>query len=223
MRTIYHGSKEIMKRPEYEEGRIFRDYGSGFYCTEDSALAKEWAVSLDRNGYSNIYEIDETGLSILDLNDDSYSLLNWLAVLLANREFDCQSVLAQEARDYILSEFSVDLGGYDIVIGRRADNSCFTFAQDFLNGVLSWRQFSRMVKNDKALVYVLKSQKAFDRLEYLGNVMVIAGSWYALKESRDRKLRRDYFDDKKNARKKGDLYIAQILDEEMKANDARLR
>lgn len=65
MKTLYHGSKDIIKVPIYGKGKLYNDYGLGFYCTEDLDLAMEWAVDLDRNGYANQYEIDETQLSIL--------------------------------------------------------------------------------------------------------------------------------------------------------------
>ena len=63
MKTLYHGSKDIIKVPIYGKGKLYNDYGLGFYCTEDLDLAMEWAVDLDRNGYANQYEIDETQLS----------------------------------------------------------------------------------------------------------------------------------------------------------------
>jgi hypothetical protein len=40
---------------------------------------------------------------------------------------------------------------------------------------------------------------------------------------RDRSARREYFDVERNKRQKGDLYIIQIMDEEMKSDDLRLR
>ena len=39
---------------------------------------------------------------------------------------------------------------------------------------------------------------------------------------RDQKARRQYFDVERFKRQRGDLYIMQIMDEEMKPNDPRL-
>ena len=39
--NIYHGSKDIIKQPEYGKGKPHNDYGLGFYCTEDIEMAKE--------------------------------------------------------------------------------------------------------------------------------------------------------------------------------------
>lgn len=45
----------------------------------------------------------------------------------------------------------------------------------------------------------------------------------AKKMLRDRSDRREYFSVERNKRQRGDLYITQILDEEMKPDDERLR
>ena len=50
-----------------------------------------------------------------------------------------------------------------------------------------------------------------------------ADEWFSKKESRDRRARRQYFDVERNKRQRGDLYMVQILDEEIKADDPRLR
>ena len=46
---------------------------------------------------------------------------------------------------------------------------------------------------------------------------------YTKKEARDKAARREYFDVERNKRQRGDIYITQIIDEEMKADDRRLR
>ena len=40
---------------------------------------------------------------------------------------------------------------------------------------------------------------------------------------RDKSARREYFSKERNKRQRGDLYIMQIMDEEMKNGDSRLR
>lgn len=224
MKTIYHGSKDIIKKPIYGKGKLYNDYGLGFYCTENLVLAKEWGVELDRNGYANIYQIDDSKLSILDLNSNNYCILHWLAILLENREFDIPSPLALEAKEYILNSFSVDYKKYDVIIGYRADDSYFSFAQDFLNGTISYRQLNNaMHLGNLGQQFVLKSKKAFEKIKYVGNEIALCDEWYSKKENRDKSARRDYFDTEKNRRQRGDIYITQIMDEEMKSDDLRLR
>lgn len=39
-KTVYHGSDHIIERPKYGYGKIYNDYGVGFYCTENQNMAK---------------------------------------------------------------------------------------------------------------------------------------------------------------------------------------
>lgn len=221
---IYHGSENIIEKPVFGVGKTYNDYGLGFYCTDSLEMAKEWGTGMDRNGYANCYEIDCTDLTILDLNDENYCMLHWLSVLLQNREFDVPSGLALEAKEYIIKNFPVDYESYDIIIGYRADDSYFSFAQDFINGTISYRQLCNAMRLGKlGQQFVLKSSKAFERIKFTGYEIADSEEWYAKRMNRDRSARREYFDVERNKRQRGDLYITQIMDEEMKSDDSRLR
>lgn len=224
IKKLFHGSSEIIEQPIYGYGKAYNDYGLGFYCTDSLEMAKEWGVGKEQDGYANSYEIECEGLRILDLNSSEYCILHWLAVLLLNREFDVPSGLALEAKEYLLTHFSVDYENYDIIIGYRADDSYFSFAQDFINGTISYRQLNHAMHLGKlGQQFVLKSKKAFDRIRFIGAEVAESAEWYAKKQQRDRAARREYFDVERNKRQRGDLYIMQIMDEEMKADDSRLR
>ncbi len=223
-RTIYHGSKDIIKNPVFGYGKPYNDYGLGFYCTESLDMAKEWGAGADQDGYANRYSIDCAGLTILALNSEEYCILHWLAILLENREFTVQAGLALEAKEYILSTFSVDYKSRDIIIGYRADDSYFSFAQDFISGTISYRQLNNAMHLGKlGQQFVLKSPKVFDQIVFEDYEIAESKEWYAKKRRRDQAARRKYFSLERNRRQKGDLYITQILDEEVKLGDARLR
>ena len=224
IRQLFHGSPSIIEKPQFGYGKVYNDYGLGFYCTDSLEMAKEWGVAQNRNGYANRYELDCEGLKILDLNGPSFNILHWLAVLLENREFDVPSGLALEAKEYILNTFRVDYQSQDAIIGYRADDSYFSFAQDFINGTISYRQLNNAMHLGKlGQQFVLKSKQAFDRMQFLGYEVADHDEWYAKKMLRDRSVRREYFSVERNKRQRGDLYITQILDEEMKPDDERLR
>ena len=217
-------STSIIEKPQFGYGKVYNDYGLGFYCTDSLEMAKEWGVAQNRNGYANSYELDCEGLKILDLNGPSFNILHWLAVLLENREFDVPSGLALEAKEYILNTFRVDYQSQDAIIGYRADDSYFSFAQDFINGTISYRQLNNAMHLGRlGQQFVLKSKQAFDRIQFLGYEVAEHDEWYAKKMLRDRSARREYFSVERNKRQRGDLYITQILDEEMKPDDERLR
>jgi len=224
IKKLYHGSSNIIEKPIFGHGKPYNDYGLGFYCTDTLEMAKEWGVGKDQDGYANCYEIECEGLQILDLNSPDYCILHWLAILLQNREFDIPSALALEAKEYLLANFTIPYQTYDAIIGYRADDSYFSFAQDFINGTISYRQLGNAMHLGKlGEQFVLKSQTAFERINFINSEIATSDEWYAKKMLRDKTARREYFDVERNKRQRGDLYIAQIMDEEMKPNDLRLR
>lgn len=224
IKKLYHGSSGIIEKPRFGYGKPYNDYGLGFYCTDNLEMAKEWGVSRNQDGYANCYEIDCDGLHILNLNAPEYCILCWLAVLLKYREFDVPSGLALEAKEYLLTNFFVDCEKYDAIIGYRADDSCFSFAQDFINGTISYRQLNNALRLGKlGRQFVLKSKTAFDRIKFIGYETAESDEWYRKKMLRDKAARREYFNVERNKRRRGDLYITQIMDEEMMPDDSRLR
>ena len=224
LKTLYHGSSQIIQQPIFGYGKAYNDYGLGFYCTDNLEMAKEWGVGKEQNGYANYYELECTGLQILNLNNEQYCILHWLTLLLKNREFDVPSGLTLEAKEYLLKHFSIEYEQYDAIIGYRADDSYFSFAQDFINGTISYRQLNNAMYLGKlGQQFVLKSKTAFDRLRFIGYEIAESGEWYTKKMVRDKTARREYFSVERNRRQRGDLYIAQIMDEEMMPGDPRLR
>lgn len=223
-KTIYHGSEHLIETPVFGLGKRYNDYGLGFYCTEIENMAKEWAVGRRKDGYANKYEIDCSGLEIFNLNEDSYCMLHWLTILLQNREFEISSPLALEAKEYLMNHFRIDYEDADIITGYRADDSYFSFAQDFLNGTISYRQLCNAMKlGNLGQQIVIKSRRAFERLVFCGAEPVFAEEWYTKRSQRDKDARREYLDLERYRRKPGDLYVIQIIDERMEADDVRLR
>ena len=221
---LYHGSDHIVEAPTFGLGKPYNDYGLGFYCTQHPDMAGEWAVGFDHDGFVNEYDFDTNGLEIVDLDAQEFTTLHWLAVLLANRWFDVRAPIANEAREYLLANFSVDLSKADVVEGYRADDSYFTFAQDFINGTISYRQLGNAMRlGELGRQVVVKSERAFSRLQFLDAQEAPRSVWLPRRERRDREAREQYFDHERNARKKGDLLITQIIDEEVGPNDDRLR
>lgn len=220
---LYHGSDHVIKRPEFGAGKKHNDYGRGFYCTENIELAKEWAVSEDADGYVNKYSIDTSHLSILDINSEQYTMLHWLGILLKNRIFTLSTPLEREAKKYILDNFNISLEGIDIVKGYRADDSYFSYARDFISGVISYEQLSKALRLGMlGEQYCLVSQKAFTEIEYVGNEYVDSEEWYSRKMLRDMYARQGYRNMEKEEYRKGELYITKIIDEEIKKDDLRI-
>lgn len=222
--TLFHGSPQIVHRPLYGYGKSYNDYGQGFYCTEHADMAKEWAVGGNRDGHINKYALDKEGLELLNLNAERYTILHWLAVLLENRTLAVRGPLALEAIDYLRERFRVPYREADVVIGYRADDSYFSFAQDFVNGAISLRQLGEAMHLGRlGRQVVLISAKAFERVRFVHSEAVLASEWYCKRAERDAQARADYANLERSRHKKGDLYITHILDEEMGPDDPRLR
>ena len=221
---LFHGSDHIAEAPAFGAGKPYNDYGRGFYCTEHIDMACEWAVGFDHDGFANEYRFDQDGLNIVDLNAPSLTVLHWLSVLLQNRWFDVRAPLANEARAYLVARFDVDLSDADVVTGYRADDSYFTFAQDFINGAISYRQLSNAMRlGDLGKQVMVRSERAFERLKFVKAHAAPRSIWLPRREQRDRAARTRYFDHERNARRKNDLFITTIIDENVGPDDARLR
>ena len=186
MITIYHGSNKIIEKPRYGVGKPYNDYGLGFYCTKELGLAREWAVSEQQDGYANQYQLELNGLKVLDLSAKEYNILHWITILLQNRLFDIQSDFGEEAKKYLMESFDIGYENYDVIVGYRADDSYFSFAQDFLNNAISLRQLSRaMYLGDLGKQIVLKSRKAFEQITFEDAIPAEARVWQPKKLMRD--------------------------------------
>ena len=176
------------------------------------------------DGYANCYELDLKGLKVLNLNDGSYTVLHWLALLLQNRKFKDKSVLVKNAKEYLIKNYTIDYSNYDVIIGFRADDSYFAFARDFLQGTISYRQLSIALKlGNLGEQIVLKTKKAFERLCFVDAEQAFANEWYEKKIKRENDARNEYFNSTKMEHKKGDIYINQIIDGDIEVDDERLQ
>ena len=220
---VYHGSDHEIKTPTIKGSKRTNDYGYGFYTTENIELAKEWACGNNADGVVNIYEFDPDGLNILRLNDKEYNILNWLAVLTKYRTYWQNGSIAEEAKRYLQSNFLVDLSPYDVIIGYRADDSYFSFAQDFVSGTISLSKLSEAMRLGKlGEQIVLKSEKAFGKIRFVGTEFADANIYYEKKNNRDLEARRAYRATKRGTEGINELYMIDILREEIKNGDPRL-
>ena len=221
---VYHGSDHIIETPLYNGSKRTNDYGYGFYTTENKELAMEWACSDNRDGFANIYELNTDGLHILNLNDSQYTILNWLAVLTKYRSYWQSGSVAEEAKNYLQKNFFVDPSGYDIVIGYRADDSYFSFAQDFVSGAISLRKLSEAMRLGKlGEQVVLKSKKSFSQIRFIDAEAAAAEIYFEKKSIRDIDARRAYRLSRKEAENINELYMLDIMREEIRNGDPRLR
>jgi len=191
---LYHGSEYEIKTPSLEAGSPNNDYGRGFYCTESFELSAEWACKRGRDGFSNEYVLNTDSLNMMDLMDESrYDLLNWVAMLIAHRTFRLKARMPMAAREYLIENHLPDTTGVDVIMGYRADDSYFSYAESFLNNTLPLEALSRaMVLGNLGIQVVLVSNRAFGNLTYVRSTRVQASEHFQSFERRDSDARNDY-------------------------------
>lgn len=221
---LYHGSNHIVEHPYLGGGKSYNDYGSGFYCTKILDLAREWSCTEGDGGFANQYRLDAKGLSVLHLNSKSYHILNWLAILLENRQFDVSEGLMSDAKDYILETFLPPYGSYDLITGYRADDSYFSFSRAFLAGTISLEQLCKAMNLGKlGEQIVLKSEKAFSQIEFVKAEPVDYNVYFARKKARDLAAAQEYRSMAAETKAVDAIYILDILRQQWKNDDTRLR
>lgn len=192
---LFHGSQEPIVEPVFGKGNTRNDYGVGFYCTEDEDLAKEWACPGERDGYANRYSLNLDGLRMLDFGTSGMTVLNWLAILLENRDFMPSPGLPTQARQFLLEKFLPEYRGYDLIKGWRADDSYFSFAKAFLNGTISVAQLERAMKfGNLGEQVVIKSKKAFEKIEFQLAIPCAAEVWNTRRSMRNTAAKESYLE-----------------------------
>ena len=219
--TLYHGSENIIEHPDFGVGKQNNDFGLGFYCTESNELAKEWAVSSLRDGFSNRYTLDTEYLNVLNLNSPDYTILNWIAVLVEHRLFSIKTPVARRAKQYLIEHFGINVNAYDLITGYRADDSYFDYAEAFLNNGISVEQLARAMRLGKlGEQIVIKSKFAFSRLHYEGFDLAEKSLYYVLRKARNDEANRLYLDMLEE--ETDGLYIQDIMRGGITNNDPRI-
>ena len=225
MITLYHGTDHVLKKPSIELGKETNDYGKGFYCTRLPEMAKEWACKENTDGFSNSYTFDDEGLKTLNLLDGKHTVLNWIALLLQHRIFTIQDEIARDARDYLIEHFAVDTKPYDVIVGYRADDSYFSYAQSFVSNALPLRSLSKALRLGKlGEQTVLKSQRSFERITFTGAEPVSREIYYPKFIARDSSARQTYQNEIRKSRNyREDIFVMDILREEIGNDDPRIQ
>ena len=222
---LLHGTDHIIEVPDIHIGNPHNDYGMGFYCTRIDEMACEWACKKNTDGFVNIYDFDTEGLNILNLLDGKHTVLNWIALLLQYRTFKLDSEVAIDARDYIIEHYAIDLSGCDVVIGYRADDSYFQYAESFVSNTLPLRSLNKALRLGKlGEQTVVISQKGFDRLKFVNAYSADKSEYYPKFLGRDTEARETYRKEiRKSKSYRDDIFVLDILREEMQNDDPRIQ
>ena len=220
---LYHGSTERNLVPEYGKGSSYCDYGKGFYCTEDLEMAKEWACRFEEPGYAYEYILNTNGLKTLNLDQKPYNVLHGLTALMQNRGFQFNRDYQDAAQAYLYPKFSIDLSGYDVITGCRADDSLYDFCSGFLSNRITLETFKKcLTLGDFGKHIVLKSEKAFEQIRYVTRHEADPGVYYPEYNDRNLKANSNLFKLEHDQDIMSGTLFVQIMRENWEVDDARL-
>ena len=89
---LYHGSTDLVDKPEIRKGDIYLDFGIGFYTTTSYEQAERWAkIKMRRKntalGYVAVYEFDlEKAEKELNIKQFENADAEWLSFVVNNRK-----------------------------------------------------------------------------------------------------------------------------------------
>ena len=118
---IYHGSIEIVEKPEIRESNRTLDYGQGFYTTSSYEQAEAWVKRrMDEKktsqGYVCVYELDEVAMQEMNTLLFNTPTEEWVDFVMKNRtqkgyvhEYDI--VYGPVANDRVYASFALYEGG----------------------------------------------------------------------------------------------------------------
>jgi len=155
MKDLYHGSLEIVSKPEIRKPTRTLDYGSGFYTTTSVEQAEAWvrrkaSESQSPIGFVSTYDLKEGFKERLDCLFFDKPNEAWVEFVMANR--------TQRGFDH----------GYDLVYGPVANDRVYAAFALYEGGVLSKRTLIDELKTynlvDQCLFH---TEKALAELEFL--------------------------------------------------------
>lgn len=158
---LYHGSIEIVSKPEIRKPSHTLDYGSGFYTTTSYKQAEDWVKRRMSewevvSGHVNTYEFDrEAALQNLNCLVFETPTTEWVDFVMNNRT----------KKDFTHN--------YDIVYGPVANDRVYAAFALFEGGVLDKESLIAELKTYKLVdQYLFHTEKALQALSFVGAEVV---------------------------------------------------
>lgn len=155
---VYHGTVEVIEKPDVKHSKRYLDFGKGFYLTTFEQQAKKWALRKalrqEKNAIVNVYELKE------DLKE--YRVLTFEKENEKWLDFVCACRRGEELNQE-----------YDIIIGSVANDDVFKTVDMYFRGlwdkekVLNELRYYKMndqicIVNQKVLDEVLEFKESYE-------------------------------------------------------------
>ncbi len=152
---LYHGSIELVEKPEIRKGDVYLDFGVGFYTTTSKEQAERWArIKMRRNntdkGFVSVYEFDlDATKKILTIEEFKTADEKWLEFVVNNR------------RGAILNNMA------DLHIGPVADDNIYQSIRLFETGAYDAEYTVKKLKTEVLHdQWTLHTAKALEHLKF---------------------------------------------------------
>lgn len=160
MSKVYHGSIEVVEKPEIRQPNRALDYGSGFYTTTSFVQAKKLVERRMKDkgvavGYVNIYELDKKAVECMKSLLFEKATEEWVNFVMRNRT----------ERDFCHD--------YDIVYGPVADDNVYTQFTLYEGGIISMQTLIQELKTYKLVdQYLFHTEKSLTAIKFIESIEI---------------------------------------------------
>lgn len=151
---LYHGTNVKINRPELSFSKEHKDFGRGFYLSQNARMAKDWARLHDKNNaHVNTYDVSLERIYSCTLRIKRFvsATAEWVEFVYSNRQ---------------LKSFTHT---YDIVIGPIADNGLNEIFNDIRQKRLSYTNAAKELQLQgykKPIQYCFNTPEAISLLKF---------------------------------------------------------
>lgn len=154
---VYHGTTEIIEKPDVMHSKKYLDFGEGFYLTSFEEQARKWAfrksLRKERSAIVNVYELNDDLKKYRVLSFDNENE-EWL-------EFVCACRKGEKINQ-----------SYDIIIGNVADDDVFKTVDMYFRGLWDKQKVLKELR-----YYKMNNQICIVNQEVLNEVLTFKKSY----------------------------------------------
>jgi len=138
---LYHGSNQIIRKPDLSKGRKLLDFGIGFYLSDQRSQAESRAKSAvlffeEGQPTVNVFEWKKEQMTDLNIQHFPTANIEWLDFVLANRNGESSE------------------NKYDIVIGATANDKVILVIDQYMTG-----QFDHLPNPKEFVIQLFQPEK----------------------------------------------------------------
>ena len=154
---LYHGSNIEIETVDLTKGRKGKDFGKGFYLSEDYKQAVKMSEIVVRKEAEGIpcvtcFELDEVAFEQLKIRRFEGYTKEWAEFILANRK----------------NQTAEQIHSYDIVVGPIADDAVGVQIRQLSRGYISFDKFLERIKFiEPTIQYFFGTEKSIQYLKKL--------------------------------------------------------